>query len=293
MSGRVRVSCLQLRPLPETADGERYLESVLGQIRDAAGDGADLVVLPELWYPGYFAFDGYAAAATTPSGPLPTRLARLAGTLGITLHIGSLVEAGATGADGRPRLHNTSLVFGPDGAPLAGYRKVHVFGYASREPELIAGGRATATFPLAGARMGLAICYDLRFPELFRAVVDEVSGYVVPATWPAARVEHWSALLRARAIEDQAFVIGCNAAGTSHGVELGGHSAVIDPWGAVVGAAGSEPGRLDVEIDLGVATAARATFPALRDRVWTQPIPAAGSDQTSPDAGPTRKEGAK
>ena len=179
-----------------------------------------------------------------------------------------LVEAGDD-------LHNTSVVLGPDGRQLARYRKVHVFGYESRERSLIAGGTELATFPIGGARAGMAVCYDLRFPELFRALADQVALYVVPATWPAARAEHWSTLLAARAIENQAFVVGCNAAGTNAGVRIGGRSAVIAPSGSVVAMAGDAPGRLDATIDLDDVAATRADFPALRDRAWPPSAPTA------------------
>ena len=187
----LRVTCLQLEPPPPEAPLASYHERVLGEIASLAD--TDLVVLPELWPAGYFAFDRYRAVAGTLDGPLlgeDGELARLARRLGITLHAGSVVEAGAEGA-----LHNTSAVFGPDGRRLAVYRKVHVFGYRSREQELVDGGTAVATYPLAapgseaGAapfRAGMATCYDLRFPELFREVAGEVALYVVPAAWPAA-----------------------------------------------------------------------------------------------------------
>ncbi|MPZ88646.1 MAG: FCD domain-containing protein [Nitriliruptorales bacterium] len=169
----LRITCLQLEPRPAGSDAATYLEDVCEQIR-AAGD-ADLIVLPELWHVGYFAFDRYEAEAAALDGPLTERLSALARELRITLHVGSVVESGAM-------LSNTSIVYGPDGDALATYRKIHVFGYGSREPELVEGGRHTSIFPVADAAAGMAICYDLRFPELFRATVDDVAIYVVPAT---------------------------------------------------------------------------------------------------------------
>lgn len=266
----LRVSCWQLAPPvaedPSAADVRHRVEEVLGLVEGAAG--SDLVVLPELWPAGYFAFDRYAEVAEALDGPLAGELARLARRLGTTLHAGSVVERAANGA-----LHNTSLVFGPDGRRLARYRKVHVFGYESLEQELVTGGTELATYPVGegGVRVGMATCYDLRFPELFRAMADEVSLYVVPAAWPAARAAHWAALLRARAIENQAYVVGCNAAGIDHGVALAGHSCVIDPWGELVAESGEAPGRLDAVVDPERVTAARASFPALADRRWSLP----------------------
>lgn len=254
----LRVACLQVGP-PGEGDPSTHVAAVLDRV--AATAGADLVVLPELWPAGYFAFERYAEVALGLGAPLLDELAALAARLRTTLHAGSVLEAGEGG-----RLHNTSVVFGPDGSRLAVYRKVHVFGYRSREQELVTGGTELATFPLAGSRAGMATCYDLRFPELFRALADDVALFVVPAAWPAARTEHWATLLRARAIENQAYVIGCNAAGHDHGVVLAGHSTVVDPWGVVVAEAGPGPVVLEAAVDLGVVGKARADFPALADR---------------------------
>ncbi|MGH9087308.1 MAG: nitrilase-related carbon-nitrogen hydrolase [Acidimicrobiales bacterium] len=264
------MTCLQVAP-PAAGGGEPddRVAEVVDLIEAAAG--ADLVVLPELWPSGYFAFDRYRSVAQALDGPLLGELAAAARRLGTTVHAGSVVEAGPGGA-----LHNTSVVFGPDGDRLAVYRKVHVFGYRSREQELVTGGSEVATFPLGGARAGLragmATCYDLRFPELFREVAGTVALYVVPAAWPAARAGHWSTLLRARAIENQAVVVGANAAGIDHGVALAGRSTVVDSWGEVVAEAGEEPGRLDATVDLDAVAAARAEFPALADRRWPRPV---------------------
>ncbi|MPZ87122.1 MAG: carbon-nitrogen family hydrolase [Nitriliruptorales bacterium] len=258
----LRVACLQIQPRADQTPADHF-EEVAQQVR-GAGD-ADLIVLPELWNVGYFAFDQYRDEAEPADGPTARRLSALAREVGSVLHGGSFVER----ADAA--LHNTSVVFGPDGATLARYRKVHVFGYQSRERQLVTGGDVLSTFPLGGAQAGLAICYDLRFPELFRAAVDDVALFVVPATWPAARVGHWQALLRARAIENQAFVVGCNAAGRNGGVELGGASAIIDPWGEAVAQAGPGPTVLEAAIDLSAPSRARSDFPALRDRVLPRP----------------------
>lgn len=262
MTATLKIACLQIQPRDGQSAGD-HVGEVERQILEQRE--ADLIVLPELWSVGYFAFDDYRAHAEPLDGPLARRLAGLARETSAVLHAGSLVER-----SGR-HLYNTSIVFGPDGDMLATYRKMHVFGYQSREPELITGGDTLATLPLAGTRAGLAICYDLRFPEVFRAVVDDVTVFVIPATWPAARVEHWQALLRARAVENQAFVIGCNTAGRSGGVELGGGSAVVDPSGSVLAQAGPAPQVLRTSIDLAEAARARREFPVLRDRILAAP----------------------
>jgi len=262
---KLRVTCLQLEPPSYEEPLLPFYERILSEI--ASLTNADLVVLPELWHVGYFCFDRYREAAVSPDGFLISALAEAARSASVTLHVGSLLEAGE-------ELHNTSFVFDPDGQEVGRYRKVHVFGYGSRERSLVVGGSELATFPLSRSRAGMAICYDLRFPELFRELADNVALYVVPATWPASRIEHWLTLLRARAIENLAFVVGCNTSGTNAGVALGGRSAVIGPWGEVVADAGSTPGRLETVIDLDDVVATRAEFPALRDRIWRTMISA-------------------
>ena len=216
------------------------------------------MLLPELWATGYFAFDDYAATAEPLDGPVVAALGAIARDAGVTLHAGSIVERGEGG-----RLHNTSLLFDPTGTLVHTYRKVHLFGYGSREQELLTPGERTGGHGL----LALSTCYDLRFPELFRAQVDGGSQlFLVAAAWPLARLAHWQVLLRARALENQSFLLACNAAGRQGPVELAGRSAVIDPWGAVVAEAGAGPETLTVEIDPDLAVRARKEFPALADR---------------------------
>jgi predicted amidohydrolase len=122
--------------------------------------------------------------------------------------------------------------------------------------------------------MAMTTCYDLRFPELYRLFLDAGAELVVvPAGWPALRLDHWLLLLRARAVENQQFVIGCNQVGNQEGVELGGHSLVVDPWGRTVVEGGDNEEVLTVEIDLALVDKTRAEFPVLRDRRLGLPAP--------------------
>ena len=229
------------------------------QIREAAD--SDLIVLPEAWYPGYFSFDGYQTASEmTPK--LLDRLAALAAEAGSCIHAGSLIEG-----DGG-ELYNTSYLFGPDGEKLGRYRKMHLFGYGSKEQEYLTPGTEAVVADTPLGRLGLAVCYDLRFPELFRRMTEKGAiGFLVASAWPYPRVEAWSTLLRARAIENQAFMIACNGAGqTGYETALCGRSAVIDPWGTTVASLDGEPGAITARIDLVAAQAARSKFPALADR---------------------------
>jgi predicted amidohydrolase len=235
--------------------------------------GHDLVVLPELWAPGGFDYRSWSERAETVHGPTAQAMAAAARDAGVVLHAGSIVERPPSerGPEGKD-LWNTSLVFAADGTLLATYRKIHRFGFARGEPSLMEAGGALALVDLpdgAGGtlRAGLSTCYDLRFPELYRAQLDAgATVFVVPASWPMARVEHWTLLARARAVENQCVVLACNAAGPNAGTVMGGASMVVLPSGEVAVAAGSEEQVLSVEVDMTATTSLRESFPVLRDR---------------------------
>ena len=243
----------------------------------AAQAGADLVVLPELWAPTGFGYRGWTAAAETVDGPTATAIARSAKRVGATVHAGSIIEqappgahGAELGAEGRGRW-NTSVLIGPDGERLAIYRKVHRFGFAAGEPALIEAGEklVTAEVPTADGPVpiGLATCYDLRFPEQFRRLLDAgASVFVIPAAWPARRVDHWTLLGRARAVENQCAVIQCNTAGTHAKTTMGGHSQVVSATGEVLAEAGEGEEVLVVDLDIEAIANWRKTFPVLADR---------------------------
>ncbi|MGZ4616014.1 MAG: carbon-nitrogen family hydrolase [Actinomycetes bacterium] len=220
--------------------------------------GADLVLLPELWPQGGFAYDGWAAAAEPLDGPVVTALRTAARDLGAVVHMGSIVERDATG-----RLFNTSVLIGADGRLLTSYRKVHLFGFGEGEPALMTPGEGVVVH----GNLGLATCYDLRFPEQFRLLLDAGAVVVLlPAAWPAKRVGHWRLLTQARAVENQSYVVACNTAGTHAGVRMGGGSLVVDPWGAVLAEAGVDEEVLIVDLDLALVAKTRSSFPILADR---------------------------
>ncbi|MGW0225525.1 carbon-nitrogen family hydrolase [Streptomyces tendae] len=244
----------------ETVEARRLRAAAL--VREQAG--ADLVVLPELWTTGAFAFEEFDAAAEPLRGPTHEAMAKAASDAGVWLHAGSVPERGPDG-----RLYNTSLVFSPAGDLTASYRKIHRFGFDKGEAVLMGAGREPVTVPLADTTiLGVATCYDLRFPELFRALVDAGAEIlVVPAGWPERRRSHWTLLARARAVENQAFVLACGTAGTHAGVPQAGHSIVVDPWGEVLAEAGPDEEVLTVEFDPAKVARTREQFPALKDRV--------------------------
>jgi predicted amidohydrolase len=229
----------------------------------ASAPPADLYVLPELWGVGFTAYDDYAdASESLDDSPTLRLLADAARARGAWIHGGSLVERHAAG------LSNTSLLLAPDGSLRATYRKVHLFGYQSREATLLTPGYEVVTADLGEFRVGLATCYDLRFPELFRAQIDMgATLLLVASAWPLTRLEHWRLLNRTRAVENLAYLVACNTTGVDHGSVYAGHSLVIDPWGDVVAESDQTgAGALVADIDVQVIRRVRAEFPALDSR---------------------------
>ena len=222
---------------------------------------ADVVVLPELWNTGAFNIDGAREHAQPIDGDLPVALAAIAKDNGVWLHGGSFCEVADTGEH-----FNTSVVFAPDGVLVGAYRKIHLFGFSEGETTLMTGGEELLVVDTPLGPTGIATCYDLRFPELFRALTQgEATTFILASGWPDKRIAHWDALLVARAIENQAWVIACNEVGDQDGVILGGHSTVISPTGEVIARAGPAEEVLYVEIDPAEAGRWRNDFPVLKD----------------------------
>jgi predicted amidohydrolase len=223
----------------------------------------DLVVLPELWAVGFNHFDAYAAQAETTDGPTVRMCAEIARATSTWVQAGSIVERQPDGS-----LRNTTVLLDPAGEVAMTTSKVHVFGYASREVELLSPGDRVTSAATPHGRVSSTTCYDLRFPGLWNELVEAGAELVlVPAAWPAARLDHWRALTTARALDTQTFVIACNSCGRQDNVELGGHSRVVDPWGEVVAEAGDTEEILVVDIDPARVAATRAEFPVLADRL--------------------------
>ncbi|MFE2940561.1 carbon-nitrogen family hydrolase [Streptomyces sp. NPDC059255] len=254
----MRASLLQIAVDPdESVESRRRRAAAL--VREQRG--ADLVVLPELWTVGAFAYESFAAEAEPADGPTFAAMSGAARDAGVWLHAGSVVEA----ADGG--LFNTSLVISPAGELVRTYRKIHRFGFDQGEAVLMEAGGELVTVPLPETTLGLATCYDLRFPELFRGLIGAGAELlVVSAGWPARRRAHWTLLAQARAVENQAYVLACASAGTHAGVEQSGHSIVVDPWGEVLAEAGAAEEVLTVEVDPAKVARTREQFPALKDR---------------------------
>ena len=235
---------------------------------EAAGQGADLLILPELWATGYDLTRAETYAAPLDGGDFGV-MASLARGQGLYV-VGSALE---TNPAGRP--FNTAALYDPAGALRGAYRKVHLWKPLG-EGEYMTAGDALAVFDLPWGRTALAVCYDLRFPEMWRRYADAGAVLVlIPAEWPTRRVEHWRLLLRARAVENQFFVVGCNRIGRDADGDYGGHSAAVDPWARVLVEGGDEPGLLFAQLDLDEVARSRGRFDFLADRrpeVYARPV---------------------
>ncbi|MFB6194894.1 MAG: nitrilase-related carbon-nitrogen hydrolase [Haloplanus sp.] len=265
---------LALAQLDQTAGSvSKNLDRAATAVADAAARGADLVVLPELFTVGYFAFETYDRAAEGLDGPTFARLADLAADHGVGLLAGSHVEdleaSAAAGVDvpADEGLANTCAFYDRSGIRRAVYRKHHLFGYESAETRLLTPGESLATVDFEGFTVGMSTCYDLRFPELYRRLADRGATLVcVPSAWPYPRVEHWRTLTRARAIENLCYVAAANGAAAFDDATLLGRSTVYDPWGTTLASADDDPTLVVADVDPGRVEAVREEFPALGDR---------------------------
>ena len=262
----LRVAALQMRSATDIARNVAAFEDLA---REAAAKGARYVQSPEMT--GALVRDREALRAQITSAEkdiLVSRASELAAELGIHLHIGSTAIARNDG-----KVANRAFLFGPDGALITTYDKIHMFdvdldkGESWRESATYEPGRETVVVDLGDARLGLSICYDLRFPQLFRAqALAGAQVLTLPAAFTRQTGEaHWHVLLRARAIENGAFLIAA-AQGGKHedGRETFGHSMIVDPWGAIVAEADhDEPAVVIADIDLAASAAARAKVPNL------------------------------
>jgi deaminated glutathione amidase len=250
---------------------EENVDDAVDLIRRAAHEGASYVQLPE-----YFNYRGptsrYSSVAESIPGPTTNRLGELARELGITVHVGSLFER----ADEPDKAYNTSVVLAPSGEIIATYRKVHLFdvnvpgGIEHRESRHIAPGDQLVVAHVDGFTLGMSICFDLRFPELYRELsLAGATVLAVPSSFAVAtgRV-HWTTLLVARAIENHAFVIAAAQAGTtSEGVSSYGHSMIVDPWGEILAESGfDDEDVLITTIDLDQVDARRSQIAVLELR---------------------------
>jgi nitrilase len=267
-----RVAALQMVSTPER---ERNLDDAGRLIAQAAADGAQLVLLPEYFcFMGFKETDKLRVRETYGDGPIQRFLADAARRHGVWVIGGTLPLAVTEPAPDEERVLNTTLVFDPEGRQAARYDKIHLFNFEKGsesfdEARTIRPGGDVCTFEAPFGRVGLSVCYDLRFPELYRRMGD-VALVVVPSafTYTTGRA-HWETLLRARAVENQCYVLAAAQGGThENGRRTWGHSMLIDPWGEIVAARDSDgSGIVAGDIDRSRIEEVRRSLPAWRHRV--------------------------
>ncbi len=262
----MRAAAVQLN---STDEYDRNLEAAGRLVRDAAADGAELVVLPEKWTV-LGSPDALRSSAEPLDGPALTAASEWARELGIFLVAGSVPEV----VRGQDKLANTSVMFGPGGERRAVYRKIHLFDVdvgdvAYRESAIEQAGGEIALGDADGVQVGLTICYDLRFPELYRILALRGARVI---TVPSAFTErtgrdHWEVLIRARAIEDQVFIVAAGQIGSAppH-YRSYGRSMIVDPWGVVLAQAADREGFVAADLDFTIQDDVRSSLPSLRHR---------------------------
>jgi predicted amidohydrolase len=261
-----RAACIQLRSGEDVAENVRAASAL---IREAAAGGAQFIATPEnttLMAPDAGAKLASSFAAT--DDPALPAFAALAKELDVHLLIGSLaIKVSET------KTANRSILFRPDGRMAARYDKIHLFdvelggGEAYAESATVAGGSQAVLAPTPWGKIGMTVCYDVRFPALYRALANAGAfAFTVPSAFTVPTGEaHWHVLLRARAIENGAFVIAPAQGGThANGRRTYGHSLIVGPWGEVLAEAGTDPGVIYADIDPAASVAARAKLPSLR-----------------------------
>ena len=236
-------------------DPETSLRRAEELVLRSTAAAADLVVLPEMCTTG-FTMES-AEQSESLNGDSARRLAELARAHEIYLLAGIATREGEGGQEG---FYNSALLFDPSGEVIAHYRKQKLFVYA-REQHHYSAGEAPVVVEVKGVRLAPFICFDLRYPELFRAVAPEVDAMLLIANWPAARRPHWDILTRARAIENQCYFVAVNRVGKGGGIEYDGGSVAFDPWGERLGGAGDV-----VTVDPARVGEVRSRFPFVEDR---------------------------
>lgn len=223
--------------------------------------GADLVILPELWNIGFMSFDRYHAEAEDRDGPTLTAMGECAREIGAWIHTGSFVERKGD------EFFNSSFLLTPDGEIAAAYRKIHLFPYDSQENELLTPGDEIVVADTPLGRFGMATCFDLRFPELFRRMVEEgAEFFLICSAWPYPRLEHWLLFNRVRALENQCALVSANSVGTNRDTRFVGNSMIVDPMGAILAGGGDGERIVRGEIGRREIDEVRETFPALGAR---------------------------
>lgn len=255
----MKVAIIQLGINDEETKEQRLLR-VEGIIEEL--EGTDLIILPELWNIGFFSYEKYHSESETLDGDLVSRLSEKARKTNSYIFTGSFVE------QRNGRFYNTCVLLDRKGQIAGDYSKIHLFGNGSAETKLLSPGEKVDVINTDFGKVGLSICYDLRFPELYRRMADQGAEVIIScAAWPYPRVENWDVLNKARAIENQCYYLACGCAGSSQGKPFIGRSMVVDPWGTVVTNASEREMVLKTEIYPENVAKIREEFTPLKDRV--------------------------
>lgn len=256
----MKVASIQMR----VTHGDKRINIKRAETLIKKASEADLIILPELWNIGYFSFDKYFEESESLQGETISKMSEKAKEVKAYVLAGTIIEKQDD------YLYNTSVLLNPEGEIVGAYRKMHLFGYGSEEKKLCRPGENAVTVRTELGTFGLTICYDLRFPELYRKLAQTGAEiFLVPSAWPLSpRLEHWVILNRARALENQAFLISCNCVGQAKtGPTYLGYSMAVDPWGVPIACAGFGEEIMRVVIEVEKVHSARKEFPVLKDRV--------------------------
>jgi predicted amidohydrolase len=256
----VKVRLLQVQSDESEAPRART-ERVIAQLPEHLSK-TDFLVLPELWTIHAFNLAAITSNSLSIDDEIFKRMADLARAAKTWLHAGTFPIKHSNGD-----ITNSAIVFDPNGEIKINYSKIHLFGFEDGESKYLAAGNENLVSTTPLGETGISTCYDLRFPELYREQTARGANcFLISAGWPTVRAEHWTTLLKARAIENQAFVIAASGRGTANNVELAGQSMVIDPMGKILAQGSQADEYVDAVIDLDLVDKWRSEFPVLNDR---------------------------
>ena len=254
----MKVSCIQMNM--KLAMPDENFGSARTLIAEAAENGADIIVLPEMWNTGFFPKENLKSLCDNDGERVKRKIGSLAAEFSVNIVAGSVSNIKNGG------VYNTSYIFSRSGECVAEYDKTHLF-TPMNEDKFFEKGSKLCRFKLDGADCGVIICYDLRFPELTRSLaVKGLDMLFVVSQWPDVRVNHLLALNKARAIENQMFTVCCNSCGTAYDTVFGGNSCMYDPWGELLSKAGEEQTIISADCDLTVLENIRETINVFADR---------------------------
>ena len=254
----MRISLIQMNMKPEAVD-ENYSRAA-SLIEECAAGQPDVIVLPETWSTGFYPKEHTEALADQDGEHIRDEMGAIASKYGVNIVAGSIVNKRCE------NVYNTAFIFDREGRAIASYDKTHLFSPMGEDGYFTPGDHL-CRFELDGVSCGIIICYDVRFPELTRMLALEgIDVLFMVSQWPDARADHLRTLLRARAIENQMFVCGCNSCGRYGTTQYGGGSVLIDPWGKVIAEAGAEEEVVTGDLDLSVVEEIRSSINVFRDR---------------------------